>query len=483
MKKLIILFVLASVFAGCSDWLDVNDDPNIANEMTIEYVLPSAQASIATQLGGTLFNIGGFYAQYWTQAPEGNQYTDVDKFDIKSDLLDNVYTELYAGALNDLEYIRHNTNNTNDHGNYLVATVLRAYTFQILVDLFSKVPYSEALDGYNKVNPKFDAGSDVYKGIIAEVNHALELVHVNSSVVSSDLLLGGDVDEWIGFANALKLKIYMRQSETGVNHEKEIKALLSKADFMSQDIKFTSFQDEQNKRNPWYDTEIEYIGGVNHIATKNIISYMQGNNDPRIDVIWQKATKTNDYKGNYPGGSLIENIENADFSFPLLSSTTPVCLYSLAELYLFIAEAELRYNNDLSAAQSAYEAAVDASLSLHGLSVNGDDLYGNGKPFAFDGTLKQIAMQKWACLAMVNHIESWFEINRTDFPSVSSSTVEEIMANNDLYSPGDRIVPYENSLGEGNLLTRFYYPDVAISRNINAPAQVKLTDKVWWDKN
>jgi hypothetical protein len=52
-----------------------------------------------------------------------------------------------------------------------------------------------------------------------------------------------------------------------------------------------------------------------------------------------------------------------------------------------------------------------------------------------------------------------------------------------LYSSGDRIRPYENNLGEGKWLTRFYYPDEAVSTNTNTPTQVSLTDKVWWDQN
>jgi hypothetical protein len=92
-------------------------------------------------------------------------------------------------------------------------------------------------------------------------------------------------------------------------------------------------------------------------------------------------------------------------------------------------------------------------------------------------------MQKWASLAMVNHIEAWFEVKRTEVPSISSASVSEIMGNEDLYTPGDRIYPYENTLGSGQLIQRFYYPDIAVTRNTSTPTQVLLTDKVWWDAN
>lgn len=483
MKKIILTIFIAGILASCSDWLDVNKDPNVPTEMTTKLVLPAAEASLAVQVGGTLFNVGGFYGQYWSQAPEANQYNTVDKFDLKTDFLDNVYTELYAGALNDLEYIRKQSQDDKDFGNYYAATVLRAYTFQLISDLIDKAPYSEALQGTQIMSPKFEDGKVIYDGVIAEIDAAASLLDNNSQIASTDMLLGADIEQWKGFGNALKLKMYMRQSETSTPHKEEVKALLALNNFMSIDVAFASFANEQNKRNPWYDTEIDRLGGVNHVATKNIITYMVQNSDPRLDVIFKKSAKKGEFEGNIPGGKTIPGIKNEDFSFPLVAPTKPVYLYTMAELYLFIAEAELRYNNDNAKAKAAYEAAIDASLALHGINASGESLYGAGKGYAFDGTLKQIAMQKWASLAMVNHIEAWFETKRTDFPAVSAATAEAILADPAVYSPGDRIYPYENVLGKELFLNRFYYPDIAITRNQNSPDQVKLTDKVWWDLN
>lgn len=484
MKKILILLTILSItLVSCESWLDVNDDPNVPTEVSADLVLPAAQASIAVQVGGDLFNTGGFYAQYWSQAPEANQYNNLDKFDVKTDFLDNVYTELYAGALNDLEYVRKTSEENEDWGNYLVATVLRAYTFQLLVDLIDKIPYTEALQGTAILSPVFDDGKVVYDGIIAEIDNALSKVSGSEEIAATDMLLAADIDEWIGFANAMKLKIFMRQSETATNHSAEVQALIAADNFMSMDVAFTAFADEQNKRNSWYDTQVDRLGGINHVGTRNIISYLSSNSDPRLSVLWEKATGSNEFNGNFPAGKTIPGIKNQDFSFPIVGATQPIYLYTMSELYFFIAEAQLRYNNNPTAAQAAYEAAIDANLALHGIATPGADLYGSGRPLAFNGTHKQIMMQKWVALAMVNNIEAWFEIKRTEFPAVSAASASAIMADPGLYTAGDRIRPYENNLGDGNWLTRFYYPDAAVSSNENTPAQPKLTDKVWWDQN
>ncbi len=483
MKKILYVIALISIlFASCSDWLDVNDDPNVPTAVSIDLVMPAVEASIAVQVGGFLFNVGGFYSQYWSQAPEANQYNTLDKFDIKTDFLNNVYSELYAGALNDIKKIRELAVEEKREGDYLAATVLRAYTFQLLVDLLGNAPYSEALQGTDQLSPKFEEGKVIYDGIVKEIDDALSKITPNSFVTSNDLLLGGDLNQWIGFANALKLKIFMRQSNTDNKHVDEIKKLLSDNKFMTKDILFTSFQDEVNKRNSWYDTEVDRLGGMNHVATKNIISYMVANNDPRISKIWNKAPNSKSYEGNYPAGKTIDGIKTADFSSPIMTPTTPICLYTLSELYFFIAEAQLVYNNDAAKAKNAYEKGINANLALHGIEIDGEELYGSGKVYEFDNTAKKISMQKWVSLALVNNIESFFETLRTGYPEICSSTVSEIMGDLSLYIPGDRIYPYENVLGKKVFLTRFYYPEISTTRNQNSPSQVKLTDKLWWAK-
>src|SRR5690606_32784133 len=111
-----------------------------------------------------------------------------------------------------LETIREKTTESEDWGTYLAATTLRAFVYQALVDAYGEVPYSEALDIGN-TSPKFDDGSAIYAGILAELNDALSKVTESSPVVENFLFSSNDASEWIPFANALKLRILMRMSK------------------------------------------------------------------------------------------------------------------------------------------------------------------------------------------------------------------------------------------------------------------------------
>ena len=57
MKKIfIILAVIGFMTSGCSEWLDVNADPNVPTEVSTDLLLPAGQAGLAVPLGGHLFN-------------------------------------------------------------------------------------------------------------------------------------------------------------------------------------------------------------------------------------------------------------------------------------------------------------------------------------------------------------------------------------------------------------------------------------------
>ena len=75
MKKILLYASLATtaLFAGCD--LNINDDPNypMNDQVTADLIFPSISASIASAVGGEIYNYAGFFAQYYEQKPESNQ--------------------------------------------------------------------------------------------------------------------------------------------------------------------------------------------------------------------------------------------------------------------------------------------------------------------------------------------------------------------------------------------------------------------------
>lgn len=489
MKKLLYVLV-AVLLMSCSDWLDVNSNPNSPTYVSSELLIPAAQASTAVTLGGWLFNNGGFYAQYWGQAPEANQYNAQDRQEVKAPYFDGVYTELLAGALNDYQVAINDAIKKNNSGDLLVATIMKAYTYQILIDILDKIPYTEAFLGNANPAPVWEGGEEVYAFLIDEIDAALQGVNQdpNPVITPNDLLLGSSVKKWVKFANNVKLKFYMRESYKTDRNKAKVQALIASEDnFLMEDVVFGVFADDDGKRNPWYETNVIGLGGKNHVATLPIISYLSGNGDPRIAKCFAKATGAGIFKGKIPGLKAT-GAKSADFSFPAIDKEQATCIMSLSELYLFIAEAQLRFNNNDGAAKQAYENAIDASFAYRGLDIeDAEDLYAVGAPYEWPSTteeakIERIGMEKWASLCMVNNWEAWTEIRRLGYPVVSTLDPKDIADDVTIYENiGERITPFSNSIPGNAMIERFLYPELAIIRNENTPTQVSLTDKVWWD--
>lgn len=77
MKKILLYASLATtaLFAGCD--LNINDDPNypMNDQVTADLIFPSISASIASAVGGEIYNYAGFFAQYYEQKPESISIT------------------------------------------------------------------------------------------------------------------------------------------------------------------------------------------------------------------------------------------------------------------------------------------------------------------------------------------------------------------------------------------------------------------------
>lgn len=456
-------------------------------------VLPAAQASITTTISGDMFNLGGFLSQYWDQNPTANQYNGISTYDFPATIADNTWMELYAGALNDLQYIINETETKEDWGNYLVAITLRVYTYHMLVDLFDNIPYSEALKGTTYVNPKFDAGSDVYEGLIDELDAALSKNLTGKTIVSSDLFFEANINKWVAFAKTLKLKILLRMAYTSDPHTSEINQLLSEGIFLNVNAGVTQYTpSQQNNRNPWYEVNVSRLSGdgqysINHVGSYNFITYLQSKNDPRINSLFFPSQTSGTHEGNYFGSSKLASERRANtqdfFSTVRITGSHPSYIMTVSESLLLQAEAYAR-TGDFVTAKQRYNGAVAASFDLHGLLENPAVYTGVGGTYEFTATdlntaIEQIMMQKWVCLAHYNNLEAWIEQSRTGFPEISA-----VYADDPTYVPGMWTSPVDNKLGVGRFPSRLFYPDNEITSNTNAPAQiVDMTVNVWWDLN
>ena len=492
MKKIFLLLTVTAALGLTSCNLDINDDPNYPSnsDVTPDLVFPAAENAIATAVGDAMFNYGGFFAQYFEQRPEANQYNDEAELNLdeSSNLFDRCYRTLYAGALADIKDVMDRTENTSD---LYACTVLRAYAYQLLVDNLDQVPYTEALQGSANANPAWDKGEDVYTGVLKEMDDA-EAALSGDPMTVTDPMLNKNVNAWKGFANALRLRMYLRLIDGGINaaeYQNKALALVKAGNFFTGNVAWDVYSNADGQYNPWYDVT-RALGTKNHVASYPIVSYYLATEDPRISYAIMKNEANNEYVGQLPGSKVYMSTWAGDWKNKDVSAIdytpavfAPIYLFTQSELQFLIAETQLRWG-DKSAAKAAYEAGVQADFASRGMSI---DNFLAGARVNWDAQtsdqarLNIIYMQKWAALFYRDHMEAWSEVRRTDVPATSTSTAKQIFEDATVYTAGQMIVPARNYIVAGGLCKRVPYPSTARQLNSNTPAEKLLSDRVFWD--
>ena len=480
--------------AGCKKQLNINQNPNYPTlaQGTPAQVFPVAVLATIGSTGDYLAIVGGMWSQFFAQASLSQQYTDVDSYNLLNNdvFVEDPWDRLYVDGLKNYQYVIDQAASTQDWNSYLMGTVMKAYSAEVLVDLYSSMPFTQAVEGAAQLNPKFDSGYAIYDSLITEIDTALGkdfTANTNSDMGSQDLVFGGSIANWIAFANTLKLKMYLRMVNVNPGAAQAgVAALLSSgAPFLGTstgDASVTNFTDAPGLENPLYESNIfELNTAVNLRASVTMLSWLNANNDPRVNAYYTPA----------PGYPII-GINQGDFrsinpnyqyaAVFTETPTDPVELISMAESYFLQAEADVRYNGGANA-QALYNQGVTVAFNYTGnnassfIAAGGAYAWGaeieGGQPLT---PLAQIIRQKWAASAYGCHgIESWFDFNRTGFPSRSA-----VYSTDPSYVPGQLVVSATSVLGPGLMPARLVYPYTEVSRNTNSPAAVPITVPVWW---
>jgi hypothetical protein len=479
MKKYKFLILMIILGVSCSkSFLDINESPNDPPTSTPKLVLPSGIASSAYVIGGWYQLLGGMWAQHWAQSPGASQWTDWEDYSFRSDHYDDYqFGALYTGVLSDMEYIRNETHNTQDWTYYLIATCIQSYTYQVLADLYDKIPFTEALRGTENFAPVWDDGSLVYDSLIIRLDFAMNKdftvrssdnpLATSSEIGIEDLIFQGDIESWIQFANTLKLKLYLHQVYARpAIAQAGIETLLAENNFLLKDAKMTAFTDQQNRRNPIYETGVDRLSG-NIAASATLLDTLNKAGDPRLNRIYNPAVRSGLMVGIKNGhyredAATFPNI--LDLSTPNLGPVDPVYFFSEAECCFLLAEANLWFGSAADA-ESFYVLGIQSSMTKFGATDN-PALYGSGGVYEYpSGTFEEnqraIITQKWIASANSESLEAFFELNRTGYPDFLEISPTNVTG--------------------GKFPKRLIYPDSERKSNPNTPAQVPIYTKIWWD--
>ena len=492
MKKLAIIstFILGLAATSCDSYLDLNQSPNSPKEsdLNASILFPAAEMNLAGSYGDFLRITGGYYAQYYVQSFGTSNYLDYSRFEMGATRSSSTYTQLTSRTQKNLQLVRDIASQNENWGDYLAATVLRAFTYQTLVDCYGEVPYTEALDATNPT-PHYDDGKTIYTGILSELDEALSLAKASDPVCTNLLFPGQTADPWIKFANALKLKIYSRM---GGSHA-QIGAIIEEGNLPTSDIAFKGcWTSDAGHISPFYAEEFATNWGstqINVVANVAIIGTMQQSayTDPRL-----KAFFSPNSDGQYVGGisgtnfSTSKAYKSTYWCRPVASFDMPVYLITMAEIEFFMAEYYAR-TGKADMAEAYYEYAVEASFESAG--VAGAEGFIAQWPYDQSNYKKSIGIAKWIAMAGVNPFEGYCELRRLKYPTFGTVKGSDMYNETDdssykpeLYKAGTLYTPIKvfGPVGDNQLLQRWPYAESSSARNTNAPAFPGYTTPIFW---
>lgn len=502
------LAMIATVMiSSCGkEHFNINKNPNHPTDSTVNYsvILPAALHATGAAVSadwGWLQNWMGYWARSGSYAPDLTEET----YSITTSFQSGHWNELYNNTY-DYDVMQGKAKRAGALYYEGIARMMKAHNYQILVDVYNNVPYTEALKGNRNITPKYDKGLDIYKDLFRQIDTAIALIRQATAsqsvdITTNDIMFAGDKTRWARFGNTLKLRMLIHlhngltnpQVVAGVNIADEVAKITAEGNGFISTGGTAQIQPgyRSDKPNPFYNS---YVADAAAAATRNSgyfranswgLDYYAYNGDPREALFY--APGSGGYVGvryglpanNQNIGTVLANIG------PGLNKGASMPQWVITATESLFLQAEARQRGILttgSSAKTLWEQAIMENFSWLGSTAQaGQDFItanaGTGFPDVdFDANpLYAILSQKWFSLNGIATYEIWTDYRRTD---IAYGTLAG-------YLPGPPIsVAPQNSATR--IPTRLLYPQTEYNYNagnVGKEGNVERYGKIFWDLN
>ena len=490
-RILISLALVGMLACSCSDFGDLNDNPNDPAAVSPKLILPNICENAFRR--GT----GGMYAYKMVVQTDGHntdQFYEWNRGDFSfynNELLQVVKLKEEADRVGSTAY----------NGLY---HFFRAYYFYNLTLQFGDIPYSEALQGEQKAlfTPKYDTQEMVFAGVLDELalaNEELAKAAAKGEQIQGDIIYGGAANMWQKLANSFRLKVLLTLSNKQTVGKHQVQSefrQVASLPLISDNSENGQLQyiDQEGNRYPQFNAQWSGF-----YMDKTFVDRMTACKDPRLFLF---ALPTNEasnagkavsdftaYAGGNPTVPYGENknlvgagqISQINARYRIYPTGEPTMLLGYAELQQILAEAVVRgwiagdakrhYEEGIKASfawyhtyareYAQYVTPQDAEKYLQQDAVKWDEA------LSTEQKIERIIFQKYCVSFFQGNWDPFFEHLRTGYPKFAH-------LNN---TP----IPY-----------RWMYPDTESKYNTENVKEAvtrqfgenndKITSKPWWIK-
>ncbi|WP_429062053.1 SusD/RagB family nutrient-binding outer membrane lipoprotein [Chitinophaga sp. W2I13] len=471
-KKIIISIIAGSVMlggSGCKKFLDVNNDPAAATNVTDALLVGGAELT-------TAFNIAGGYpartAAFWTQQLGYDQPApEWDTYKVTASDVDNTWSfDMYPQILNNLKILQDQATTANHPHAAGMGKILMAYNLAVTTDLWNAIPYSQAFTGFENFKPKYDSQESIYTSINTLLDDAIALLakeDASASVGDKDLIYASDPEKWTAFAYFLKARFALRLTyapgKVAATQAQAALTALTKAfpdESYNPGVKFES---KSGAQAPWSQfTDNDKWGSV--AVSSTFIQLLKSTNDPRLSVMVDTALLGGGYRGRIIGDEQI-NIDSLSAVGKFFAAADQSVYLATYDEQLFIKAEATFLTAGFVAAQPILNSAVEATFTRFGMKPLGADstafkTYLAAKCKLTAANAYEVIMtQKY--ISNYLSLESYNDWRRTNFPKLT--------------------VVQNAYQGITTVPRRWVYPASENETNAQPEQPAKVTDRVWWD--
>ena len=427
--------LLALGAAGCTDFLDVNKNPNAPENAAIDIRLAGLEtAFLHSAYAGSVSLWGSEWTQQWAFNASRRSYSQVQNYELFDTDAASSWNLLYSTTGNAAFGMARDASADADAYYRGIAKLFFAWNFQLITDLWGPAPYTDAFKPEIR-EPKYDTQQFIYAGILANLDTAVTLFGAAGArrPTSNDLLFAGDVTRWNKLAHYLQARANLRLAyasgeDKTARANKALAALAGAFASNADDADFT-YPGTVNARNPNYTfVELRTV----FVASQYFLDMLQGRSDPRLSILFQPIlydsirgtgtsrktypAKPNTFVGHIAGSDVFPADSTVSIIGKFFSdSNATLNIASYSDQKFTEAEARLIVSGP-AAADPIYRDAIRANMQKLGVSTAAMNAYVKARPSlgSVGNPLQEIITEKY--IANFLKTEPWNDWRRTGFP-------------------------------------------------------------------
>ena len=448
MKKFISKYTwiggLALTLGGCSDFEQINTNPNAATSVSPEMLATNLILNITAS---NFLNPALLAKQInHTEFPNAQQYNNVGKAGFDGLMvLTNVEKMIQLAPEGPAR------NSFTGLGKFV-----RSWRFFELTMRVGDIPYTDALKGETGlIRPEYTPQKEVFRGILKELEEA-DHAFAQGSNFAGDPIYGGNVAKWRKAVNVFALKVLLtlsaKEADTDLNVKSRFAAIVAgKPLFESSADNFqTIYSDQAGMRYPWF--KLNNQGLIYTVTSSMIADKLKDLQDYRLfhyaapsPVKLAAGVSRSSYDAYVSVNPSVvyselgavaasRDYSNLNARYSELANSEPIYLLSYSTLQFALAEAALRGWITGTPAGTYYENAVRTSMQFVATYTPDNEMFHNNRKITneyiegylatdkvklsgtFEQQLEKIMTQRYLGTFLQASFDSFFENRRTGYP-------------------------------------------------------------------